>query len=375
MMFLRKILLLLCLHLLVGCSQDAEMCESPETVEENSCAHSKLLSIHQHKSEEGFTVSISEVDNTPEQTFILSDDSENFDHCDNFIQIPVKKAVVFSATHLFMIDTLSQSSAIHGFSDANYTANKEIQDGIKEGKIKELGDFASADIESIIMMKPDLVMISGFGDNSVKIEQLKKAGIPVIQNYEWKEETPLGRAEWIKLFGVLFNESNSAEQIFAGIEKNYTQVKQSVASLPEYTNGFLCGVPFKGIWHVPGGQSFMAKIFKDGNIKYPWKNNDQTGSLALDFESVTYQQKDNPLWLSCGYNTKASLLETDSRFESFEAFKNGRVYNYHKRSGHNGVIWYWEESVLRCDKLLSDFVEICHFKGDPNKLYFFKVLE
>ncbi len=372
-MFWRN-LLLIAVTLLVGCSQEKSSCTLPETTDDTICDQSARLTIDRLKDTDGYAVHTSNKDGG-EQSFILSTDKETYQSCNNFIQIPIKNAVIFSAPHLYMIDTLGGSSIVSGFSQTYYTAQREIQENMKNGKIKELGDFATADIESIIMLKPDLVMISGFGDNSVKIEQLKDAGIPVIENYEWQESTPLGRTEWIKLFGVLLNKERLANSIFDGIKSNYNEIKNRASMLPEFRDGFLYGAPYKGSWSVPGGRSFIAQIFEDGNIQYPWVKNQETGSLTLDLESITYAQKDNALWLSCGHNTKESLLNAHTNFEDFKAFNSGKIFNYNKKTGYEGVIWYWEESVLRCDKILSDLVEICHFGGKPEQLYFFKEIE
>jgi len=71
-----------------------------------------------------------------------------------------------------------------------------------------LGNSTQINTEVLLNLKPDILV--GFSMQSVNkvYTTIEKSGIPVILNGDWLETTPLGRAEWLKLFGALYNKIN-----------------------------------------------------------------------------------------------------------------------------------------------------------------------
>ena len=145
---------------------------------------------------------------------------------ENDILVPIKKIVVTSTTHIPMIELLNEETSIIGFPYSKYVSSHKTRNLIDEGKIKEIGKESSLNTEILLDLKPELVVGYSVAAADKSLSTVKKAGINVIYNGDWLEETPLGRAEWIKFFGVLFDKETQADSIFKVIEVNYLKAKQ-----------------------------------------------------------------------------------------------------------------------------------------------------
>jgi iron complex transport system substrate-binding protein len=191
------------------------------------------------------------------------------------------------------------------------------------------------------------------------IEQL---GVPVILNGDWLEETPLGRAEWIKFFGVLFDEEKKADSIFNAIEKNYNEAKK-IALKAKKQPTILSGGLFKDIWNLPAGNSFEATFLKDANTHYLWENSKGKGSLSLNIENVFEKGKNAELWISPSFYTSLNEIKTaNDIYQQFEAFKSKNVYSFVNKRGEMGGIIYFELAPARPDLVLKDLIKIAHPK-------------
>ena len=86
-------------------------------------------------------------------------------------------------------------------------------------------------------------------------------GIPLIPHLGYKELTPLGQAEWIKVVGLLTGHSGEANRIFSGIERRYMALKARTDSVKERPRVFT-GEMRGGNWYAVGGRSFLAQMFR-----------------------------------------------------------------------------------------------------------------
>jgi len=295
-------------------------------------------------------------------------------NCESAIRIPVKRVIVFTGSSVFMIDTLGGINSIIGFGNSDYSGNAKLHDRLKSGKTKEIGDFSIADLETLIALEPDLIVVSGTGSPNPKISRLEEAGIPVLENVEWMEPHPLGMSEWIRVFGVLYDELEVADKIYDSIVRSYQELRDKAAKLPMGSR-IIYDKNFGGSWYVPGQKSFIGTIFKDANIPYVYESNESSGSIVKDVEIMIQKHLDDTVWVAPGSNSLSELKSEDERHALFLAFKLGNVFQYDKRIGINGTTLYWEERVLRCDWLLEDFINISQDGGNAKNLHFFRKLE
>jgi len=293
------------------------------------------------------------------------------------IQIPVQKMVVTSSMHIAMADFAGAVDAITGLAEAQYVTSPEVRKNLATGKVKEVGNGSAMNYEQIVAMKPDLVMTMGSPVAPFsRYQPLTGAGIPVIMNAEWLETTPLGRAEWVKLMAALLNKEEMVNAKFSALEKEYNRIKDLAAKTtvkPEV----VIGMPFKGTWYVPDGDSYLTQFLRDAGAKYHWSDVISTGSLALDFETVAPIALKADVWLNMGNaQSKAEIAATDQRYTHFNAYQKGALYNSNKRINDIGANDYWESGSVNPHLVLADLIKIFHPELLPDhQLVYYKQLQ
>jgi iron complex transport system substrate-binding protein len=295
---------------------------------------------------------------------------------DAIIEIPVSTIVVTSTTHIPSLEMLNVSQALVGFPNLDYISSEKTRARIADGEIVELGKNEDINTEVLIDLAPDLVVGFAVDGNNKAMSTIKKTGIPVVYNADWTETTPLGKAEWIKFFGALFNKEKEADSIFNKIERQYNSAKQ-LAAAAKNKPSVLSGAMYKDIWYLPQGNSWAAQFIKDAHGDYLWKESEGTGSLSLNLESVLEKGQLADVWIGPGQFTNLQQMkDTHSVYSEFDAFKNGEVYSFTTKKGETGGVLYYELAPNRPDLVLMDIIKILH----PNLLlehesYFFNRLE
>ncbi|WP_299061124.1 ABC transporter substrate-binding protein [uncultured Polaribacter sp.] len=293
---------------------------------------------------------------------------------EKIIKTPVKKIIATSTTHIPMIELLNEETAIIGFPNSEYISSERTRKLITEGKIKEIGKENSLNTEIILDLQPELVVGYSVSNADKSLTTLQKANINVIYNGDWLEETPLGRAEWIKFFGVLFDKEKEADSIFKVIERNYLDAKQIATSAKLKPTVLSGAIMSKDIWNLPAGESFVAQFLKDANLNYLWKDSKGKGSLSLSFESVFDIGKSADYWIAPGYfSSKEQLLKSNILYKKFNAFKQNKIFTPTIKKGKTGGIIYYELAGTRPDLVLKDLIKICNPDLLPDyKLAFFE---
>ena len=277
----------------------------------------------------------------------------------NNIKIPVKKIVVTSTTHIPMLELLNEETAIVGFPYSKFVSSEKTRALIDAGKITEVGKETSLNTEILLDLQPELVVGYSVSSADKSLTTIQKAGIPVMYNGDWLEETPLGRAEWIKFFGVLFDKEKQADSIFKVIENNYLDAKKIALKSDKKPTILSGAIMSKDIWNLPGGESFVATFFKDANFNYLWKDTKGKGSLSLSFESVFDKGQNADLWLApAHYTSKEQLIKSNPLYAEFNAFKNNNIYTPISLKGKTGGIIYYELAPTRPDLVLKDLIKI-----------------
>lgn len=275
------------------------------------------------------------------------------------IEIPVKKIVVTSTTHIPMVELLNEETSIIGFPYSKYVSSKKTRTLIDKGKIKEIGKESSLNTEILLDLNPELVVGYSVSSADKSLTTIKKSGINVIYNGDWLEESPLGRAEWIKFFGVLYDKEKQADSIFKVIETNYNNAKQIALKSIKKPSILSGAIMSKDIWNLPAGDSFVAQFLKDANLNYLWKNSKGKGSLSLSFESVYDKGANADFWIAPGYfSSKEQLLNSNQLYKKFKAFRNDLIYTPSTKKGKTGGIIYYELASTRPDLVLKDIIKI-----------------
>ncbi|MDL2262610.1 ABC transporter substrate-binding protein [Bacteroidales bacterium OttesenSCG-928-I21] len=308
------------------------------------------------KNTEGFTLNVknrfSESQNSINTYNLYSEKSKIAG-----IKIPIKKAVCLSTTHCAFISVLDKLETIKGISGANSIYNEKIIELILENKIIDVGYDKQLNYEKIISLNPDVIFAFGVDNNSISAYQkLNDIGIPIIYINDFLESKPLGRTEWIKFFACFYDKLDNAVEYFDSIETNYN----ALLTEKKYNNELakpqiLVGLPWKGTWWIPGGNSFLANYISDAGGEYIYKNNTKTESVPCTIEEIFLTAKNADIWLHPNaFVEKKQILQLDERLKNFLPYNNCRIFNNNKRISKTGGNDYWESGVVNPDIILKD---------------------
>jgi len=283
------------------------------------------------------------------------------------IVTPVRSIVTASSTHYAFLDLLGELNKVIGLCEVKRVYNPILREGSAAGRIIDLGDPFRMNVERCLMLKPGLVMVSGFNQYDENVNRLIAAGVPVVYNNEWMEADVLGRAEWIRYIACFFDKEVLADSLFAQTVQRYEYLRKLGSTATGTKPVILSGDNFRGTWYQPGGRSFTARLFVDAGGNYLYKNDTTRGSLPLSFEQVYKQLGEADIWVGATSATSLQELKSlDQRYTLFKAFRQGKVYSYTNRVTPQGGNDFWEGAVAHPDSLLADFLHLFHPELLPN---------
>lgn len=291
------------------------------------------------------------------------------------VRTPLESNLVFTAPHCQLLTELGCQNAITGVCDKDYINIPDIKsraqaDAKVAHPIMDCGSSMQPDIERIIALHPEALLISPF-ENSGGYGKLDKLRIPVIETADYMETSPLGRAEWIKLYGLLLG-SSKADSLFSAIEKEYLQLKAEAAKLPLGLS-ILTERKTGNVWYVPGGKSTMGILLRDAHARYIFADDTHSGSLSMSPEQIIAKGNQVDVWAFKYFGgnalTKQDLLAEYQGYQALKAFQTGTVYET-----DTSCEPYFELTSFHPEILLREFIILSHPEaGDKfGKLRFYK---
>lgn len=276
------------------------------------------------------------------------------------INVPIKNIVVTSTTHIPSLEMLGVEKTLVGFPNLNYISSEKVRALIDAKKVKELGSNQSLNTEVLIDLQPEVIIGYGIDNSNPTLDNLEKNGLKVLLNGDWNEQTPLGKAEWIKFFGALYGKQAKANEIFSKIEKDYLKTLE-IAKKATTNPTILAGDMFEDKWYLPQGTSWGCQLLKEAKGNYLWAETNGTGSLSLSFETVLEKAKDADLWITSGqFSSLKEMIDANPHYAQFKAFQNKNVYSFAGRKGKTEGVLYYELAPNRPDIVLKDIVKILH---------------
>ena len=273
------------------------------------------------------------------------------------VKIPVTSALVYSTVHNSLISELGAMDAIGGICNSKYVNGKELKARLASGEIVDCGVSLSPDLEKIIKLNPQVIMLSPF-ENNDKYAKVGELGIPIIECADYMETSALGRAEWVRFYGLLFGKQDVADKMFADTESNYLKLKEVATGLAMKPK-VIIDQRYGQVWNVPGGVSTMGRLIEDAGGINPFASYKQSGSVPLVPEKVLAEAHDADIWF-VRYNQEKEKtmkeLGNDAPVNSqFKAYKEGRVYGCNTR-----YVDFYEETPFHPDRLLEDMISAMH---------------
>jgi len=292
------------------------------------------------------------------------------------LSIPIQSIIVTSTTHIPSLEMLGVENSLVGFPNLDYISSEKVRLRIESGKIKELGKNKDLNTETIIDLAPSAIIGYGIDNNNPTLDNLEKSGLKILFNGDWNEETPLGKAEWIKFFGALYGKGEKANTIFSKIENDYNSTKL-LAEKSTNQPAIMSGAMFGDQWFLPKGDSWGSYFMKDAKANYLWRDTKGSGSLALSFEVVLDKAENADIWIGPGqFTSLKEISDNNIHYAQFKAFKTKNVYSFSAKKGKTGGVLYYELAPNRPDLVLKDILKIVHPELLPDyKLFFFEKLK
>lgn len=333
------------------------------------------------------------------------------------VRTPVERSAVFIAPHCQLMYELGCQQAIRGVCDLNYINIPDVRkraasagkassgNASARNSIVDCGSSMAPDIERIIALKPEAILVSPF-ENSGGYGKLDKLHIPIIEAADYMESSPLGRAEWMKFYGMLFGKDKNisttaagkasgaaagkaseatagkaseatlpascelrADSLFAQIEKEYLKLKAEAGKLPKGLS-ILTERKMGNVWYVPGGQSTIGILLKDANARYIFSDDKHSGSLPMSPEQILAKGSQVDVWAFKYFGgaplSQVQLLQEYDGYKALAAFNRGNIYQV-----DTSTVPYFELTSFHPELLLREFIILAH--GERfGKLRFYK---
>ena len=346
------------------------------------------------------------------------------------VRTPVERSAVFIAPHCQLMYELGCQQAIRGVCDLNYINIPDVRkraassgnassekassgDASTQNSIVDCGSSMAPDIERIIALKPEAILVSPF-ENSGGYGKLDKLRIPLIEAADYMESSPLGRAEWMKFYGMLFGKDKNisttaagkaseaavgkaseaaagkaseaaagkaseatlpascelrADSLFAQIEKEYLNLKAEAGKLPKGLS-ILTERKTGNVWYVPGGQSTIGILLKDANARYIFSDDQHSGSLPMSPEQILAKGSQVDVWAFKYFGgaplSQVQLLQEYDGYKALAAFNRGNIYQV-----DTSTVPYFELTSFHPELLLREFIILAH-GSRFGKLRFYK---
>ena len=272
------------------------------------------------------------------------------------VVIPVQSVVSFSSTQWSVFMALGKVGLVKGILEGRNIHSPEMRALLEQGVVRDVGTESAKNMELMIQMHPDILLYSPYFDGNQ--DPLKVTGAALFPFADYLENSPLGRAEWIRVVGLLAGCPREADAWFDEIESRYLDLKDLCADV-EHRPTVFSDLPFNGQWYVAGGKSYIAQLFEDAGADYVWKDNTSTASFPLDSETILAKARHADFWRVANSSslpmTYASLKKENALFGLFDAYQNHQVIVCDiQKTG------YFETSQMEPDVLLADFIHFFH---------------
>jgi iron complex transport system substrate-binding protein len=244
-----------------------------------------------------------------------------------------------------------------------YSYNDAIREKVKAGTIGQVGYnwHSPPNLDVLLAKNPGVFMmrLSNLA-HAPALDRANSLGLTVLPTFAEEEQSYLGRAEWIRFYGLLFGREAQANSIFAEIEANVAALKAKVATVPKV----------EALWAYPsGGNRWIAVVrgaeatylTEAGGINLLAKTEDPARSPeeTISTEALLQVAGKARVW---AIGDLHAVAPRNANIEpSSPAWREGRLFGNTGRINKtdNAYDWY-EMGVVRPDWVLSDFVKMLH---------------
>ena len=273
------------------------------------------------------------------------------------ICVPIKSTICMTSLQLSNFTVLDALDVVKGLTGTKNLFNKDVLQRVEDGRMVKIGMEGNFDTEMVLAANPDVIFISPSKRGGY--DAIKETGVTLVPHLGYQELDPLGQAEWVKFVGMFIGKEREANEVFAGIERRYNDLKDKVEHLDSEERPLVfSGEMHYGNWHAVGGKNYLAQIFRDAGATYVI-DDDETAGEDLEFEKMYALAAQADYWRILnsyeGDFSYDALRASETRNELFRAFKERKVIYCNMKQQP-----YYEISPVEPDVLLKDFVAIFH---------------
>jgi iron complex transport system substrate-binding protein len=350
-----RLLTILSVFFIFSCSTKSDNSKQDFQKSNNRCEFSQWLRIEERQDSTIIQIIHPDRKKVVERLAFASNSKQN------------SRIAAFSATHLGMLSVLGEQNSVVAVSDEKLVYDPRILIRLKSGKTISIGAEEQLSIERILLCQTNYLIYSAFSGEFKHAERLKKMGVRCLPNFDWRETHPLGRAEWILLFGYLTGKQELAKEIFNEIVREYRSIQKKVKATS--SRKVISGNFINDFWYAPAGNSFQAQMFKDAGVNYIYQDSKGTGSLELSKEKIVSSTADVQIWLNPGFSTKEAILQANPKAKYLPFFSTSKIYCTAKNLNK-----FWELGAIRPHLILRDYYYIAN-GINLNQLHFFSPVE
>ncbi len=278
------------------------------------------------------------------------------------IPIPIRSCISMSTTYLPHLKLLGEEQTIIGMSGTAFVYDSLYNYRIAQGLVAEIGSDVAPDFERILSLSPDVLLAYGIagGDNSY-IQKLRTLGVKVLVINDYLENQPLGKLEYIKLFGLITDKFSIADSIFTARAEEYNELKQRCAERIAEKRRVLINLPFKDIWYVPGSKNYTSILIADAGGEILGSVEGESISSRESFEKMYTLGKEADVWINLNnFSTVSGVIHENPLYKNLQVVKDKRLYNNIKRNTPVGGSDFWEGGAVEPAEILKDLVTIFH---------------
>jgi iron complex transport system substrate-binding protein len=271
------------------------------------------------------------------------------------LKVPLTRVALRSTTHAPFISALGRAGAVVGCAHADLLEDPVWAALRETGRLKEIATADGLDRERLAMLRPQALFSYAFGKTTV---DRAVAGPPTVEIGEYLEALPLGRAEWLRVFGLFLGRERMADSLFQAIAARYTEACGAVpVEMPRPIVFF--GSSWKGTWSVPSGDSYMARLIDDAGGHYLFADRNSKGNIDIDLETVLVKGAQADYWGRILAQdrpvTAGDVAGNDTRIMALPAFMR-----HHCFYGNSEESDLFGRAVLEPDIVLHDLIGILH---------------
>lgn len=268
------------------------------------------------------------------------------------VRVPLRNAAVFTSVQCALMMELNCPDIIGGVCEIEYIHVPYVQKGVSEGRIIDLGNGMSPNVERMMDLQPDAILTTPF-ENSGGYGRLERIGIPIIECADYMESSPLARAEWVRFYGRLFGRAKEADSLFQAVETAYTTIRKRVAAETKKRPRLLVETPQGSHWYVPGGSSTMGRLYQDAGADYIFSSISGAGSTPLSIEQVLERGMDAQVWI-LKHHGPVDLRQLRKDYPALARI-NAPMYLC-----DTSTSLFYEETPYHPERLLQNLVNIFH---------------